>query len=464
METIIFGFKINPGRRRAAYTNTIAKLFLCDSIDFDYAKELITKLSIGEITLDDIDLLTDAYGYFGSDGKFTDRELVVRSKHKLTEWFINAGEPSVKEMELLRKKYRINTAHVHDLAEKTMREHIGSARRLAQEVKRFIKGQDEAIDRMSVNFFLHLESVRTGKSNLIKTPVLLMGPTGVGKSEIYRRFGQFCNCPVVRINSNEIVPTSWRGIHITDVLARQISDKCSVEDLRHAIIVFHEFDKIAAYGQNKVGTASSDIVVDMMRDMMRLFETGHSLTLENQMTQTTYELPVDDLMIVFDGAFYGIEKIIAKRLNINRGIGFATTANKSTDTASLMRLATADDLIKWGFMPELIGRIGEICILNPLTPDVIYDIMTTAEDNVLSAHIDYCRSHNISLRFNDAALHLIAERAHSSGLGFRNVKTLLARCMNSLYFDLDNSIDLTPGSKVITINKDFITRQLDRNQ
>ncbi len=199
-----------------------------------------------------------------------------------------------------------------------------------------------------------------------------------------------------------------------------------------------------------------------MRDIMRLFETGHSLKLENQYTQSTYELPVDDLMIVFDGAFYGIEKIIAKRLDINRGVGFTTKADKSVDTASLMRLATADDLIKWGFMPELIGRIGNICVLNPLTPEDIYNIMTEAEDNVLSAHIDYCRSHNIDLRFNDGALRLIAERAHSSGLGFRNVKTLLARCMNSFYFDLDYSIDLTGKQKTVTINKDFIARQLDR--
>lgn len=464
METTIFGFKINPGRRRVAYTNSIARLFLCDSIDFEYAKELITKLSTGENTLADIDLLTDAYDCFGPLDEFSGSDLVVRSKHKLTEWFIKAGEPSEQDYEVLRKKFKIAVGPIRAFAKKVMRENIGSARRLAGEVKRFIKGQDEAIDRMAVNFFLHLESVRTGKSNPIKTPVLLMGPTGVGKSEIYRRFGQFCNCPVVRINSNEIVPTSWRGIHITDVLARHISDSCPVEKLRHAIIVFHEFDKIAAYGQNKVGVASSDIVVDMMRDMMRLFETGHSLTLENQMTQTTYELPVDDLMIVFDGAFYGLDKIIAKRLNVNRGIGFGTKAEQSTDSASLMRQACADDLIKWGFMPELIGRIGEICVLNPLTPDVIYDIMTTAEENVLSAHIDYCRSHNISLQFNDAALRVIADRAHKSGLGFRNVKTLLARCMNSLYFDLDSSIDLTTGTKTITINKDFITRQLDRNQ
>lgn len=463
METTIFGFKINPGRRRVAYTDAIAGVFMCSSMDYEYSKDIITKLAIGEITVNDIRLLTEAYGRYESYGAESDGVFINNSSDKYCKWFVNIGVPSDKDFDYLRKKYRLYVEPLKSLAKKVSDRHFRSARQMADEVKRYIKGQDDAIDRMAVNFFLHVESRRSGKPSPIKTPLLLMGPTGVGKSEIYRRFGQLCDCPVIRINSNEIVPTSWRGTHITDIIGRQVSSGCSIEQLRHAIIVFHEFDKITEYGQKKVGTASSDIVTDMMRDLMRLFETGHSLTIENHETQNSFELAVDDLMVVFDGAFYGIEKIIAKRLNMARGVGFTAAAGKAGDATDIMKHVSSDDLIKWGFMPELIGRIGEICVLNPLTPEIILSIMTEAEDSVLAAHIDYCSRHNISLRFNNSALRLIAERAHNSGLGFRNVKTLLARCMNSLYFDLDTGTDTSDKSRVITINKDFITRQLDRN-
>ncbi len=260
METTIFGFKINPGRRRVAYTDALARLFLCDCVDFDYVRDQVSKLVKGDIGVDDINMLTDAWGIYKADSYKSQSTFLNNSRTKFTDWFAKAGIPSERDFDYLKKKFGIDTTAIRTMANDVRQNHISSARCLAKQVKRYIKGQDEAIDRMAVNFFLHLESVRTGKSNRIKTPVLLMGPTGVGKSEIYRRFGQLCNCPIIRINSSEIVPTSWRGTHISDILVRNISDSSDVDRLRHAIIVFHEFDKITAYNQNKVGTASSDIV------------------------------------------------------------------------------------------------------------------------------------------------------------------------------------------------------------
>lgn len=122
---------------------------------------------------------------------------------------------------------------------------------------------------------------------------------------------------MIRINTSEIVPAAWKGLHITDILAREINNDVTIKDLEYAIIVFHEFDKLTHFGQKIVGNSGTDMDTDMMRDIMRLFETEHSLHLENgfdthNMSTRSYRLPVDNLLIVFDGAFSGITEIIKK--------------------------------------------------------------------------------------------------------------------------------------------------------
>lgn len=344
---------------------------------------------------------------------------------------------------------------------------IKSAKELAAYVKQYIKGQDAAIELLSVPFYQHLDSKRKGYTCRIKSPAIVMGPTGVGKSEMLRVFGQACDCPVVRINSSEITPTAWRGLHVSDVLAKALNSQVSLKDLEYAVVVFHEFDKIVHYNRQVVSTNGSDADMDLMRDIMRLFETDHHLHLEgplgsDMMSQGGVELPVDNLLIVFDGAFHGIENIVKKRLNIGTAVGYGQTKKDEYAGVNLQSLVVTEDLVKWGYMPELMGRIGEIVVMNPLSADMIYEIMVGAKDNVLQMHVDYCAHNNVELRFSEDALRQIALEAYKSGLGFRNVKTLLSKVLNRLYFDLPAT---TPSNKVVVeITKDYVLNHINGKQ
>ena len=207
---------------------------------------------------------------------------------------------------------------------------------------------------------------------------------------------------------------------------------------------------------------------DMMRDIMRLFETDHSLHLENgfdaqNMSARSYRLPVDNLLIVFDGAFSGIDEIIKKRLNIGRSIGYSQTQSNKYDGVNLQRLVTTEDLIQWGYMPELLGRIGECVVMNPLTSDVIYEIMTSAKDNILQSHVDFCSKNNVDLRFEEDAIRYIAAEAHKSGLGFRNVRTLLSKALNRLYYDMPEETS-AKKKHVINISKDYVMQNINVKQ
>ena len=462
-------FGINIRKNKKFDVNDIcARLFICPRISPEHATKMLNMLVDGKLSIESFINKTDSYIEELSRQKEIGDDIPHIMNNKLAAWEKVFNTPTQKDYKYLEKKYGFTQ---NDLFGNTVEENVApvkSAKEMASFVRQYIKGQDEAIDKLAVPFFLHLDSKRKQYISKLKAPVLVMGPTGVGKSEMFRIFGKVCDCPVIRINTSEIVPAAWKGLHITDILAREINNDVTIKDLEYAIIVFHEFDKLTHFGQKIVGRNGTDMDTDMMRDIMRLFETDHSLHLENgfdaqNMSARSYRLPVDNLLIVFDGAFSGIDEIIKKRLNIGRSIGYSQTQSNKYDGVNLQRLVTTEDLIQWGYMPELLGRIGECVVMNPLTSDVIYEIMTSAKDNILQSHVDFCSKNNVDLRFEEDAIRYIAAEAHKSGLGFRNVRTLLSKALNRLYYDMPEETS-AKKKHVINISKDYVMQNINVKQ
>lgn len=468
MGTKYFGLHINKGNKASLdFRNIAARLFLSPKISPDQASRIAGMLSEGSLSVDSFTAKTDIHIKELSEKKAAGEDVSKIMKNKLDAWIDRFKEPTQKDYEYLAQTFGLSKDDIYGVADNDIMGKIKSAKDMAAYVKQFIKGQDKAVDRLSVPFFLHLDSKRKKYTSRIKSPILVVGPTGVGKSETFRKYAEICDCPVIRINTSEITPTGWKGMHISDILALEITEDVSIEDLKYAVIVIHEFDKLTHFDKRVVGSAGSDMDTDMMRDIMRLFETGHSLRLEkktdlNSLYPEVYNLPVDNLLIVFDGAFNGIERLIKKRLNLGKSIGYSRTKSKYDDI-NVQSFVTYDDFIKYGFMSELIGRIGDYVVMDPLTPEIMYEIMTTAKENILQAHVDFCAKSNIDLRFEPDALRYIAKKAHESGLGFRNVKTMLSRTMHSLYFDLPQK-ENAKKKLVINIDEDYVKQHLDNNQ
>jgi ATP-dependent protease Clp ATPase subunit len=127
--------------------------------------------------------------------------------------------------------------------------------------------------------------------------------------------------------------------------------------------------------------------------------------------------------------------------------------------SSLLQQLTVADLQKWGYIPELLGRIGTFLTMNPMSEELIYEIITTASENILNAHKAQCQMHGFELEFTEDALRKIAKMATESGLGFRSVKTILANLMEDVYFDCDRYKDST-----LTVNEEFISLGYFRNK
>lgn len=316
---------------------------------------------------------------------------------------------------------------------------FSSPRALAEEVKKSVKGQDDVIDSISIPFFQHVESMRNKQTCSVKNSFIIAGNTGTGKSETLRRFAELCNVPIIRINISECTAYGWKGQSISDFISYYINDESDIEKLKYAVIVFNEFDKITHYNARITSTSGTDGDRDMQRDLLKFYDKGYELMIDKSSGFSCgekYRIPTENMLLCFDGAFSGIEKIIEKRLDLNPKVGYGT-ASSQNDNINLMSQLTMEDLEIWGYLPELLGRIGSCYVMNPMTKELAYEIITGASDNILEAHRQQCLQYGIDVEFSDEVLWHISEETVKAKQGFRAAKTILSGMMEKIYFDCD---------------------------
>lgn len=312
---------------------------------------------------------------------------------------------------------------------------------LANGVKKYVFGQDDIIDHISVPFFLHHHSFLTKETCPIKTPSLVIGPTGVGKTEMYSRFSELIGCPTIRINISEIAPEALKGNYISTFFYQKYANGCSIKDLEYTVVIVDDFDTITSYGKCLASDTSSDFQVGIVKELMHLLDTETFFLISDPTGMNPIELPTKNMLIMFAGAFNGIEDIIRNRLGGEKSIGFSLKHNdKSCDNDSCKKNVLSqlcyDDLLEYGIPHCLLDRLGGIYLLKPLSGEDIYQILNNAKDNVLAHHRDYCSKYGVDLQFTEGALRYISQCASKSGLGVRGAQKLVTISMHDIYYSI----------------------------
>ena len=281
-------------------------------------------------------------------------------------------------------------------------------------------GQREAVNSIVSAVWLHVNSVREGLG--IKVPAqLLIGQTGVGKTQILNLLSEILNVPVINIFASTITAPGYRGgDSLTDQIFSQyanISSDTSTQQMP-IIVMIHEIDKTAR-GVN------DSYRVELMSSIMSIIE--RSTIVKANAIGGNNTINLENVLVLFDGCFDGIDKIVGRRVGMNN-IGFNRhPGGKMLDLRSMI---TKADLVKYGMMTEFVGRISNPICLNSMSLKLMHDILTHSADSPTAAYINAFKQYGIDLRFSPEATKAMAQLAfENQTFGARSLETIVSAVM-----------------------------------
>ena len=287
-----------------------------------------------------------------------------------------------------------------------------------------------------------------------KSSSLILGPTGCGKSYMLRMLANYLNIPFYIQDSTSLSESGYVGDDVENaILGAFRASGGNLLATHYAIIVFDEFDKLSRKSEN--ASITRDVGGEgVQQSLLKLVEGAIVNVPPNggrkHPEQECIQIDTSNILFFGIGAFDGIEGIIEKRLNRKTKIGFNTFNNTQTQEdkdEDLLSQVTTEDLKRYGFIPELIGRFPLITHVKPLTEGELYQILTEPKNSIVKQYQKLFWIDNVDLSFEDDALRLIASEAAKKKTGARSLRGVLDKTLAELMFDYGGYHDILPSLK-----------------
>ena len=275
-----------------------------------------------------------------------------------------------------------------------------------------------------------------------KSSSLILGPTGCGKSYMLRMLANYLNIPFYIQDSTSLSESGYVGDDVENaILGAFRASGGNLLATHYAIIVFDEFDKLSRKSEN--ASITRDVGGEgVQQSLLKLVEGAIVNVPPNggrkHPEQECIQIDTSNILFFGIGAFDGIERIIEKRLNRKTKIGFNSFNNVQTQEdkdEDLLSQVTTEDLKRYGFIPELIGRFPLITHVKPLTEGELYQILTEPKNSIVKQYQKLFWIDNVDLSFENDALRLIASEAAKKKTGARSLRGVLDRTLAELMFD-----------------------------
>ena len=326
---------------------------------------------------------------------------------------------------------------------------------------RFVIKQEQAKRVLSVAVCDHynhvrrcLEEEKLAKAEYVKPNVLLLGPTGVGKTFLMRNVAKLIGVPFVKADATKFSETGYVGYDVDDLVRDLVkSAGGDVELAEFGIIYVDEIDKIASESSNSGRDVSgrgvqinllklmeeTEVNLHSPQDMMGQMKAFMDMQKGTKPTKTV--ISTKNILFIVSGAFDQLAENVRKRLDLNR-IGFGPAEENENENDSATRFlakAESQDFIKYGFEPEFVGRLPVRVACEELTKDDLAQILHSSEGNVLEQYKNDFLGYSIDFKIDDGAIERIAEQAADEKTGARGLVTVLERTFRDFKFELPSS-------------------------
>jgi ATP-dependent Clp protease ATP-binding subunit ClpX len=352
---------------------------------------------------------------------------ILENISKMKQWQFN------DLMDILNSKKKNETSKsVSSYSLKSLKSYLDS----------HVISQEDAKEKLSLAFYEHLIIRKEENDNYLKPNILLIGPSGVGKTYMASLLANYTKRPFVIANAANMVSAGYVGTRLDDILTRLYlkADK-DLQKAQDGIILIDEFDKMTdGRSHDSVGGE------ELQQEFLKLIEGGkHICKSDLRKDASKMEISTDNILFIFSGAFVKINEIV-KRRHLKSSIGFNSDIQKSVKNEIL-----PEDIIKYGIIPELVGRIQTIASLEPLTEKDLFKILKNKNNPYLNSLKKFFKYHKSEITFTDGALKYISQEALKLNLGARGLKSIIDRVTQRVKFDM-----VLNGSKEIKITKNFV--------